>query len=198
MFSFRSLNAKKFLSVILSSCTLGCLSSFLVCQSVNNLVTKIDPLNPSTAAVTPTPGTDSEMEVTTLALDGFTIKGNQIVCGGDKSLLQYDCIPPQNCDLYVRAVKIQDKYGTTMTPDLNTSDYTNDTKWIKYEGVSTFDWLKNSSGIYKLYAVRYSPNGRDEYEVDKVILDTSMSKDGINRYLLINSAQAVIKPDVSS
>ena len=55
--------------------------------------------------------------------DGYLLRENIIRYGDKSHLLRYDTVPPQESDLYVRAVKIKDKFGKDIEYDPNTSDH---------------------------------------------------------------------------
>jgi hypothetical protein len=131
------------------------------------------------------------------SLDGYVLKGNVINYGEKRHLVTYDSVPPLDCDLYVRAIKIKDGFSKDIDYDPDTSDTNLDSGWIKYEGRATFDHLASTTGIWHTYAVRY--NGEDfknDYDVKYVVLDQSKSKDGINRYALLDVNRNVVVPDV--
>lgn len=128
-------------------------------------------------------------------LDGYFIKGNTISFGEKSHLLSYECVPPKNCNLYVRAIKIKDAFVNDIVYNPNTSDTHIDTGWLLYKGVATFDYLASTPGKWKIYAVRYTgQNFKNDYDIERVILDKSCSIDGINRYTLISKDRKVIYP----
>jgi hypothetical protein len=131
------------------------------------------------------------------SLDGYILKGNIINYGEKRHLVSYDSVPPVGCDLYVRAIKIKDGFGKDVAYDPDTSDTSNDSGWIKYEGRATFDHLASTIGLWHTYAVRYKGEEfKNDYDVKYVVLDNSRSTDGINRYTLLDSNHKVIVPDV--
>jgi hypothetical protein len=204
----------KSLSVILSSCTLGLLSSCLTCQlsakgvSVNK-GTEVEPGSFSSDSSNLSnlsnleQFNDGDMAVTfgqdpLTSFDGYILKGNVINYGEKRHLVTYDSVPPLNCDLYVRAIKIKDGFSKDVAYDPDTSDTSLDSGWIKYEGRATFDHLASTTGLWHTYAVRY--NGEDfknDYDVKYVVLDKSRSTDGINRYTLLDVDRNVVIPDVN-
>jgi hypothetical protein len=129
-------------------------------------------------------------------LDGYILKGNVIDYGEDLHLVTYDSVPPLDCDLYVRAIKVKDGYGNDVEYDPNTSDTTNDSGWLKYEGQATFDHLAYTTGLWHTYAVRYKDeDSKNDYGVKYIVLDSSRSIDGINRYTLLDADHNVVMPD---
>jgi len=130
------------------------------------------------------------------SLDGYILKGNVINYSEDLHLVTYDSVPPLDCDLYVRAIKVKDGYGNDIDYDPNTSDTTNDSGWLKYEGRATFDYLASTTGLWHTYAVRYKGEDfNNDYGVKYIVLDSSRSIDGINRYTLLDADRNVIMPD---
>ena len=138
---------------------------------------------------------DENMSIELGELDGYFIKGNTISFGEKSHLLSYECVPPKNCNLYVRAIKIKDAFGNDIVYNPNTSDTHIDSGWLLYKGVATFDYLASTPGKWKIYAVRYAgQNFKNDYDIERVILDKSCSIDGINRYTLISKDRKVIYP----
>ena len=138
---------------------------------------------------------DENLSVELGELDGYFIKGNTISFGEKSHLLSYECVPPKNCNLYVRAIKIKDAFVNDIVYNPNTSDTHIDTGWLLYKGVATFDYLASTPGKWKIYAVRYTgQNFKNDYDIERVIFDKSCSIDGINRYTLISKDRKVIYP----
>jgi hypothetical protein len=210
MFGFRM---RKSLSVILSSCTLGGLSSFLTCQSADISVSinegaKVEsgPLfsdSSDLSSLEQAQTNDGDMVVNfeedpLSSLDGYILKVNVINYGEDLHLVTYDSVPPLDCDLYVRAIKVKDGYGNDIDYDPNTSNTTNDSGWLKYEGRATFDYLASTTGLWHTYAVRYKGEDfNNDYGVKYIVLDSSRSIDGINRYTLLDADHNVLIPDIN-
>ena len=191
---------KKFLSVVLSSCTLGCLTSFFACNAED-----VSPNNGTWTDSDLIPSAENEVKDGEFAvmgqssLDGYLIKGNTISFGEKSHLLSYECVAPSNCDLYLRAVKVKDAFGDDIPYNPNTNDTFMDSGWLLYKGTATFDYLAGSAGIWQTFAVRYSSTSADnDFGVVRVVKDESRSTDGIDRFTLLDKDNKVISPDVPS
>lgn len=224
MFSFRHM--KKTLSVILSSCTLGCLSSFFVvngdcncdapdescCSEYSSFPNSIYLMESNTVAVPLNTGdvrgallenfldreNEGNIEIAPSNDSSYALIGNTINFGQNSNLIRSNSkLPTDDCELYVRAVKVKDGLGNDILYDPNTSNVHYDTGWVKFEGLATLNYLADSAGLWNTYTVQYFPSdSTGQYQLKHVVLDKSRSMDGINRYNLIDSNGKVLVPMV--